>query len=102
MIAVILKLIASCSSLESSPSPSFISPEKIDHKIEAPDIPFDRNEAFFPLRYREDGKILPSYQWEQCVKRFIVCLKFEKRIAYFENLEWFEANGFGLTRLKKR
>lgn len=59
------------------------------------------NEAFFPLRYRENGKILPSYQWRECVKRIIFCVKWEKKTVYFENLEWFEANGFGLTKLRK-
>lgn len=59
------------------------------------------NEAFFPLRYREDGKILPSYTWRECKKRFVVCLSWENKIVYFENLEWFQANGFGITKLKK-
>lgn len=94
---LIIGLIQSCSSLESSPSPSFISPEK----IEAPDIPFNRDEAFFPLRYREDGKILPSYTWKECTKRVVFCLNWKLKIIYFEDLSWFQANGFGLQKLKK-
>jgi hypothetical protein len=68
--------------------------------IIGPDIPFSKEDAFYLLRRREDGKILPSYQWRYCAKRFIVCTKWETKIVFFEDLEWHMANGFGLYKRK--
>jgi hypothetical protein len=56
--------------------------------------------AFFPLRINKTGKIMPSYSWRECVKNFVFCLEWRKKTLYFENLEWFYANGYGLTKRK--
>jgi hypothetical protein len=65
----------------------------------APEIPFSREDAFYPLRRRpSDGKILPSYRWEECTKRFIVCTKWEERFVFFEDVSWFHAQDFGLIK----
>ena len=104
MSALILGLTTSCCSLESSPKVSSITLAKTEQSSLvqiAPDIPFNKDEAFFPLRLRQDGKILPSYQWRQCTKRFVVCVKWEKRTVYFEDLSWFYSNEYGLTKQKK-
>jgi hypothetical protein len=69
--------------------------------IQEPKIPFNSQEAFYQLRRREDGKILPSYQWRECVKRFVVCIKWQPKTIYFEDLEWFLHNEFGLIKRPK-
>lgn len=66
----------------------------------APDIALNPEDAFFPLRSDpSDGKVKPSYQYDLCVKKFIVCLKFEKRTVFFEDLTWFYQNSFGLKKI---
>ena len=102
MRGLIIVLIVSCSSLPSSPSPSSITQqnEVIPQPIQIPEIPFNRDGAFFPLRHK-DGKLVPSYQWKVCVKQVIVCLKWETKTVYFENLEWFYLNDFGLSKRRK-
>jgi hypothetical protein len=104
MSVLILGLIQSCSNLESSPkvsSNTLVKTEgsKVIHM--APDIPFNKDQAFFPLRLNEDGKILPSYQWRVCTKRIIFCLKWEKKTVYFDDLSWFHANEYGLSKQRK-
>ncbi len=104
MIGLIFALTISCSSLESSPrvSSTTLAKTETSELVQiAPEIPFNTDEAFLPLRQRQDGKILPSYQWRQCVKRFVVCVKWEKKRVYFEDLSWFLSNGFGLTKQRK-
>lgn len=104
MSALILSLIGSCSNLESSHKVSSITLEKTDSNktvLVTPEIPFNIEEAFFPLRLNKDGKIVPSYQWNVCVKKFIVCLKWEKKTVYIEDLSWFKDHDFGLTKRKK-
>lgn len=67
----------------------------------APEFPINVSDAFFPLRRDPvDGKIYPSYQWQECMKRFVVCLSWEKKRVYIKDLEWFYLNGYGLTRQK--
>jgi hypothetical protein len=102
MNALILSLIVSCSSLESSPKALYNTPEKdqIPDTFKEPKIPFDRQAAFYSLRIK-DGKILPSYSWQECKKKFVVCLKWETKIIYFEDLTWFYANDFGLSKRVK-
>lgn len=99
---LIIVLIASCSNLPSSPNPSSTIPqnEEIHPQIKIPEIPFNRDGAFFPLRYK-DGKLVPSYQWKVCVKEIVVCLKWETKTVYFEDLEWFYLNDFGLTKRRR-
>ncbi len=105
MVSVaILLLTVSCSSVTSSPS---LSSQKLASNADAslvliaPEIPYSREDAFYPLRRGKDGKILPSYQWRECVKKFVVCLKWETRRVEFVDLEWFYANGFGLSKRRR-
>lgn len=66
----------------------------------APDISIQPEKAFFPLRVDpSDGKIKPSYQNEVCVKKFILCIKWEKRTLFFNDLDWFYQVGFGLYKM---
>ena len=67
----------------------------------APEIPFSKEDAFYPLRRGLDGKIVPTYQWRQCVKKFVFCLKWETKRVDFNDLEWFYSNGFGLSKRKR-
>jgi len=76
------------------------TPSQSDIILEAPSIPFDREKAFYPLRRDEFGVIRPSYQYRECVKRFVVCLKWETKKVFFTDLEWFYSNGFGLSKRK--
>lgn len=104
MSVLIIALTQSCSSLESSPkvsSNTLLKTETSSLVHIAPDIPFNKDEAFFPLRQNPEGKIVPSYQWRECVKRFVVCFKWEKKLIYFEDLSWFYANEYGLTKRRK-
>jgi hypothetical protein len=99
-IEVILGLMMSCSSLESSPSLSSNTQEKSE-SYNQPEIPFNINEAFFPLRKNESGEIVPSYQWKECTKKFIVCLRWEKKTVYYNDLNWFFLNDYGLVKRPK-
>ena len=68
--------------------------------VKAPDIGFEAEKAFFPLRIDPlDGKYKPSYQSRVCVKKFLVCLNWEKRTLFFDDLTWFYQLGFGLYKL---
>ena len=68
----------------------------------APEIPFNREDAFYPLRRNpETGNIVPSYSWRECEKRFIWCTQWGQKIIFFEDLSWFEANGFGLKKRQR-
>jgi hypothetical protein len=68
--------------------------------LEIPDIAFNVENAFYPLRVDpKDGEIKPSYQSEICTKKFIVCVKWSKRTVFFDDLSWFHANGFGLKKV---
>lgn len=70
--------------------------------IGEPEIPFNRDDAFYPLRRNSEGKIVPTYQWRQCAKRFIWCTRWETKLSNLEDyMEWFYANGFGLTKRKR-
>ena len=101
---VILLLIASCSNLNNSPnlsSQKIATSENSDLVIIAPEIPFANSDAFYPLRRSEDGSIHPSYQWRECASRFIICTEWRMKSVEFRDLEWFMANGFGLTKRKR-
>jgi hypothetical protein len=83
-------------------SKSLASNETASLVMIRPDIPFDPENAFFPLRRRpSDGKIMPSYQFNECRKRFILCVKWEKVTVFFEDLEWFHQLNYGLVKMPK-
>jgi hypothetical protein len=97
---LILNSIVSCSSLESSPKASSSIPEnEPKSEIQDPPIRFDRQKAFYPLR-KKDGKIVPSYSDEICVKKVLgICVKKEIQIIYLDGaMDWFYANEFGLSK----
>lgn len=99
MLVLITNLIQSCSSLQSSQDPSSCTQEKIEiNNGNRPEIPVNSDNAFFPLRKSPQGKIVPSYSWDECASRFIVCLKWKTKIMYFDELEWFYASEFGLMK----
>lgn len=101
--SLIISLIASCSSLKSSANLSYITPqnEETPTQIQQPKIPFNREGAFYKLRRNPEGKILPSYQWKECTKKILICVRWETKTVYFEDLGWFMANGFGLMKRPK-
>lgn len=103
IVGLIMSLIASCSSLQSSQDHSSCIPERIivpDGR--RPEIPFTPDKAFFPLRVNQDGKIVPSYSWDVCVKRIVICLKWQQKIVYFNDLEWFYNSEYGLMKRPAR
>lgn len=66
-----------------------------------PNIATDPESAFYPLRIDpSDNKIKPSFQSQVCVKTFIVCIKWEKRTLFFDDLSWFRLLGFGLKKIE--
>jgi hypothetical protein len=97
----LILLLTACSSIPQNSPPS-LSPKQENKELliaQPPEIPFDRERAFFPLRINiATGNTVPSYQWRVCVKRFVVCLKWEAKTVYFEDLEWFRLNSFGLSK----
>jgi|694.fasta_scaffold21525_6 hypothetical protein len=102
-LALITSLIQSCTSLPSSPDHSSCSQEKIEvSQGSKPEIPMALDKAFFPLRVSPKGKIVPSYSWDECVSRFVVCLKWKQKIVYFEDLEWFYSGEYGLSKRPSR
>lgn len=104
MSVAIIALTQSCSNLKSyhkASSTTLAKTEASSLVHVAPDIPFNKEEAFFPLRENPEGEIVPSYQWKECVKRFIICLKWKKKTIYFKDLSWFYANEYGLSKRRK-
>jgi hypothetical protein len=111
LISLILLSMESCSSLKLSPEISQSTLAKsesaslvqIESKINLsrPDVPFNPDSAFFPLRKDSDGIIYPSRQWRVCKKSFIWCLQWEVKKVYFKDLEWFMSNGYGLAKRVK-
>lgn len=85
-------------------SQSYLSEKalQVNSPIPAPDIAINPQDASFPLRVDPfDGQIRPSYQNEICVKRFVICVKWEKRTLFFPDLTWFMHNGFELRKMEK-
>lgn len=93
-----LFLIISCSS--STSSVKNLSQNKITEStdIQEPKIPFHPQKAFYPLRMTQNGDIVATYQWRDCVSRFIWCTKWETKKLEFKDLSWFYLNGFGLKK----
>lgn len=68
--------------------------------VPAPDIGIQPEKVFFPLRIDpSDNQIKPSFQSRVCVKKFVICVKWEKRTLFFSDLTWFYQNNFGLSKL---
>ena len=104
MSVLTIALIQSCSNLESYPkvsSNTLVKNQETSLVQIAPEIPMNRDEAFFPLRRNPKGKIVPSYQWQECEKRIIFCIKWRTKTVYFEDLEWFLSNDWGLNKRRK-
>lgn len=111
VISLILLLMPSCSSLKLSPeiSQSILAKSessslvqiKSEASFNGPDVPFNPDSAFFPLRKDVNGIIYPSRQWRACKKSFIWCIEWEVKKVYFKDLEWFLANGYGLAKRRK-
>lgn len=68
--------------------------------IEKPVIPFALDEAYLVLRTDSDGVIKPSYRFKECKKRILICVKWEMKTVWFNDLSWFMINGWGLTKRK--
>lgn len=65
----------------------------------SPDIPFSKEDAFYPFRRDpSDGKIKPSYQYRECVKKILWCTKWATKTIFFSDLEWFLANSMGVSK----
>ena len=102
MIALTLSSI-SCATKPSN-SQNYLSENVIQNNapIPAPDIGYNPEDASFPLRIDPaDGKIKPSYQYQVCVKKFILCLKWEKRTVFFDQLDWFYQQSFELRKMER-
>jgi hypothetical protein len=65
-----------------------------------PYIPFAIDEAYLKLRRDEYGIIRPSYRFKECEKRILVCVKWKIKTVWFNELEWFMINGWGLSKRK--
>ena len=82
---------------DSLPSLSLSSQPNVN--IEAPEIPYNLNEVFIPLRKNDKGDIIPIFQYVKCVKRFLgICTKNEMKKLEFHNLEWFYLNEWVLIK----
>ena len=101
VVATILLLIASCSSVSPSQNSLFQNPQN-NIQTSPPDVPLNPDNSFFPLRRdSSDGKIYVSYRHEPCVKRFLgICTKRILKLVFFKDLEWFYLKGYGLSKGK--
>lgn len=90
IIGLMLSL-ASCALKQNSLVSSSSGKETVN-----PNLPSD---SFLPLRKRDDGKILASFQYKECTKRIVFCVKWQKKTIYFEDLEFFYMNGWGLYKI---
>ncbi len=98
----LLLILSSCAS-DSSPkvsSNTLVKNESVSLVHFAPDIPFAPDQAFFPLERDLSGVY---YSWNECEKRFVVCLKWKHKKVSFkfndtEAMKYFKAGDFGLTK----
>jgi hypothetical protein len=107
-----LNLIASCAT--STPSPKISSntllksPDGSQELVQiGPEIPFNSEDAFYPLHLNESGVIDGIfYPYEECERRIIICTKWvwKESIFKFEDKEimkWFFSNDFGFKKRQK-
>jgi len=105
MIALSFFLISACTTLESSPKIS--SNTLVENSNSAlisfnPDIPFPTDQAFFPIEPDLSGVY---YSWRVCKKKFILCLRWERKQVSFkfndpEAMRFFKNNDFGFIKRK--
>lgn len=110
MKGLTLLLIVSCSNLEQSPphSQNTLQESETSKLVHISDkisdssfnIPFNKEAAFYPLA--KDGTGV-EYKWRECVKQFIVCIKWKQKkiVIRFDDkdkMQWFINNGFGLKK----
>ena len=102
-----LLLIAACGTLETSPTlttnTSSQNPNSPKLVIVNPNIPFDAEEAFFPLHPSGEGVF---YSWRECERRILVCTKWRyKEVIFRFNdsniMEWFINNDFGFKKRER-
>ena len=65
-----------------------------------PHIPMPYDKAFFPIEKDLSGIY---YSWRECTKRFIICLKWERKKITFkftdkEAIKYFKDNDFGFIK----
>jgi hypothetical protein len=66
----------------------------------SPEIPFIPEKAFYPIHPNGEGVY---YSWRECVRRFVVCTKWERKEVLFkfsdrEAMGWFLNNDFGFKK----
>jgi len=102
-----LLLTVACATSKTSLTPitsiSPLSPSEVVAVHAGPKIPFNADEAFFPLHPSGTGVF---YSWDECVTRFIVCVKWEYREVIFRFddpavMGWFINNDFGFKKREK-
>lgn len=101
ILGLILTLTLSCSTLKHSPN-SLSRAENLDgENVKVPEIGFDPQGAYYPLRVNESGEILPSFQYRYCAKKALfICLKWKIKREFFP-LDWFYLNDFVLIKRPK-
>lgn len=103
-----LNLIVSCATVLSSPKISSNTLLKNNEQSlvhVGPEIPFNNQEAFYPIHPGLNGF---WYPYEDCERRIIICTKWVWKHAFievtFKNLEdakWLYSNDFGLKKRSK-
>jgi len=106
-----LLLISACATSNSSQKPitsslsqiQLSNSEQVDLVSIGPKIPFDNQNAFFPIHPSGKGVY---YSWDECTRRILVCVKWEYKEVLFrfddENMmNWFINNNFGFKRLER-
>lgn len=68
-----------------------------------PIIPFNAEEAFFPLHANGEGVF---YSWDECTRRIIVCVNWQYKEVFIPfsdkgKMQWFLNNDFGLKKRER-
>ena len=108
VVAILSMLLtAACATSETSPTPTIntspLNPSDMVAVYAGPKIPFNAEEAFFPLHPSGTGVF---YSWDECTRRIIACLKWEYREIIFRfddppTMGWFINNDFGFKKREK-
>jgi len=102
-----LLLIGACATSETSLTPttsiSPLSPSDVITIHASPKIPFNTEEAFFPVHPSGQGVF---YSWYECTRRIVFCVNQEYREVIFRFddpniMGWFINNDFGFKKRER-
>lgn len=95
-------LIVACATSQTSPKPIISTSNQPSDSVaaQAPKIPINADDAFFPMHATENGVF---YSWEDCNWLGLNC-KYKEVVFRFDDkatMEWFKANDFGFKKRQR-